>query len=92
MTLDNMKLQGNHDGTYRCFGYVDTYRRTIPDDVADSFERLAEAMIAAVESEKRIEKLREDVFYDGLALFLEHHPELDIVDIWRRGKKELKIE
>ena len=50
MQLDNMKLQYNHDGTYRCSGttnlidndgnecgklYVDAYRCTISDDLSD---------------------------------------------------------
>lgn len=106
MTLDNMKLQDNHDGTYRCSGvtnlidndgnecgklHVDAYRCTIPDDLSDSFRRLAEAMIAAAESEKRIEKLREDVFNDALNMIKDNHPELDITDIERKARKEFGI-
>lgn len=106
MQLNNMKLQDNHDGTYRCSGttnlidndgnecgklYVDAYRCTISDDLSDSFKRLAEAMIAAAESEKRIEKLREDVFNDVLNIIKDNHPELDITDIECKARKKLEF-
>lgn len=71
--------------------YVDAYRCTISDDLSDSFRRLTEAMIAVAESEKRIEKLREDVFNDVLNIIKDNHPELDITDIERKARKEFGI-
>ena len=58
----------------------------------DSFKRLAEAMITAAESEKRIEKLREDVFNDVLNMIKDNYPELDIVDIERQSRKKRGME